>query len=61
MDIITRKEAIKKRMKYYFTGKPCKHGHIAKRFIIGSNCCECKYQRAMNHGNYSYKQKLRRF
>jgi len=27
-DVVTRKEAIAKGLKYYFTGKPCKHGHV---------------------------------
>lgn len=36
----TRKEAIKLKAKYYFTGEPCKHGHIALRKAKGS-CIEC--------------------
>lgn len=27
--------------KHYFTGKPCKRGHVAKRVASTSNCCEC--------------------
>jgi len=27
--------------KYYFTGKPCKRGHLAKRLTATSNCVEC--------------------
>ncbi len=41
MDIITsRKAAILAGCKTYFTGKPCKHGHICDRAISG-NCVEC--------------------
>lgn len=29
------------RVKTYFTGKPCKRGHIANRYLSGS-CCACK-------------------
>lgn len=27
--------------KYYFTGKPCKHGHITKRYANSRICAEC--------------------
>jgi len=37
---ITRAEAKKTGNKYYFTGLPCKHGHIALRKTKGS-CVEC--------------------
>ena len=36
----TRKEAQELGAKYYFTGEPCKHGHIAPRKTKGS-CVEC--------------------
>jgi hypothetical protein len=36
----TRKEAQVIGAKYYFTGEPCKHGHIAPRKTKGS-CVEC--------------------
>ena len=36
----TREEAKKTGSKYYFTGQPCKHGHIAPRKTKGS-CLEC--------------------
>lgn len=35
-----RVDAIAAGEKYYFTGKPCKRGHIAKRHIT-TGCCEC--------------------
>ncbi len=41
MEIITRQRALKEGLKYYFTGKPCKHGHISKRWTIGKSCIEC--------------------
>jgi hypothetical protein len=28
--------------KHYFTGEPCKRGHIAKRFTSDAGCIECK-------------------
>jgi hypothetical protein len=36
----TRQEAKDTGAKYYFTGEPCKHGHIAPRKTKGS-CVEC--------------------
>jgi len=36
----TREEAKKTGSKYYFTGQPCKHGHIALRKTKGS-CLDC--------------------
>jgi 5-methylcytosine-specific restriction endonuclease McrA len=36
----TRAEAKRLGSKYYFTGEPCKHGHIAPRKTKGS-CLEC--------------------
>ena len=36
----TREEAKKSGSKYYFTGQPCKHGHIAPRKTKGA-CVEC--------------------
>ncbi len=40
LKIISRKEAKEQGLKRYFTGKPCKHGHISERYIGGS-CVEC--------------------
>ena len=43
-DIITKQQAIAAGLKYYFTGKPCKHGHIAEKSTNGSNCKVCQQQ-----------------
>jgi 5-methylcytosine-specific restriction endonuclease McrA len=40
-DIITRKDAMAAGLLHYFTGKPCKNGHIAARTVSRSTCCEC--------------------
>lgn len=37
----TRAEARSSGDKHYFTGQPCKRGHVAKRVVSTSNCCEC--------------------
>ena len=38
--IISRKEAKALGLKRYFTGKPCKHGHLSER-SIDNGCLEC--------------------
>jgi hypothetical protein len=42
--IITRAEAAAKGLRRFFTGKPCKHGHVAPRVFIGksSTCTVCR-------------------
>ena len=47
MQIITRQEAKEQGLKRYFTGKPCKHGHIAERsFTAGCVACKEGYHEA---------------
>lgn len=30
----------------YFTGRPCRHGHIAERHVANRTCCECGRERS---------------
>jgi hypothetical protein len=41
MKIITRKEALAQGLKRYFTGKPCKRGHVAER-STSAGCYTCR-------------------
>jgi hypothetical protein len=44
-EIITRAEALAKGLKQYFTGKPCRRGHVAHRRLMGGKdgvCVECR-------------------
>jgi 5-methylcytosine-specific restriction endonuclease McrA len=41
MQIISRAEAKASGLKRYFTGKPCKHGHVAERATVNGLCHEC--------------------
>jgi hypothetical protein len=45
MDIISRKEAKEKGLRYYFTGKPCPQKHISKRFVSAGTCASCAYEK----------------
>lgn len=43
--IITRKDASALGLKWYFTGKPCSHGHISERQTSNGSCRECMRKR----------------
>lgn len=43
--IITRAEAKARGLKRYFTGEPCKHGHIAERYVADGRCMVCSAER----------------
>ncbi len=40
-DLITRAEAKAQGRARYFTGKPCKRGHVAERYVSIATCVEC--------------------
>jgi len=42
LKIITRKEAIEKNLKKYFTGKHCMRGHLSERNVYNHTCMECQ-------------------
>ena len=50
MKLISRQEAIQQKLTRYFTGNPCKHGHIAEKLLSNRTCVECllikKHKRA---------------
>ena len=41
MELLTRKDALSIGAKHYFTGKPCKYGHISARLTNKRQCMEC--------------------
>jgi hypothetical protein len=44
--IITRADALAKGLKRFFTGKPCKRGHVVERRVDTGDCDECVNQRS---------------
>lgn len=56
MEIISREEARQKGLVRYYTGKPCKHGHICERAVISRNCCECNLQRREYKARWKYNK-----
>ena len=57
IEIISRKEAKERGLKRYFTGKPCKHGHIAERGVL-SGCLECHRIKLKSQDRSKYKYPL---
>ena len=62
-------EALRQGVTYYFTGKPCKHGHLSERFAQNRNCRDCLRIRNrvrsrqdywIDYGDDEYKERKRR-
>lgn len=43
MEIITRQDAMEQGLPRYFTGGPCKHGHVSERYTGNSGCYQCSF------------------
>jgi Autographiviridae endonuclease VII len=56
-EIISREEAKGRGLKYYFTGKACKHSHIVERFVSTAICTECNREKTRE----SYHKNPERF
>ena len=41
LPVISRAEAMTAGLNRYFTGKPCRNGHVAERHVTGGTCVEC--------------------
>jgi len=55
MEVLTKEEASAMGLKRYFTGKPCKKGHIVER-NLQSQCLECRRLQKLVH-NKTYRKK----
>ncbi len=61
MKEISRDEAKKQNLKRYYTGIPCKHGHISEKTVSEGKCVECrKVYLKINAEKISLKQKIYR-
>lgn len=40
-EIVSRKDAKRNGLMYYFTGRPCKRGHIVERLVSSEMCVQC--------------------
>lgn len=59
MEIISRKEAKERGLRYYFTGNSCKRGHICKRYVSTYTCYECDNERNTSIGITEERRKWR--
>lgn len=59
--MLTRSEAASSGAKRYFTGRPCKNGHTAERYTVGSNCVDCLKQRTMATPNEVLNERVQRW
>jgi 5-methylcytosine-specific restriction endonuclease McrA len=41
--VIKRRIALRDGLRKYFTGKPCKNGHVAERWVGTRGCCGCDH------------------
>lgn len=48
MQVISLQQAKSLGLLHYFTGKPCKQGHVTKRQTSDRSCCECKRVRKLS-------------
>lgn len=44
MKLISRKDAKTQGLLFYFTGKPCKRGHVLERYVSTRVCVNCRYK-----------------
>ena len=51
-----RRQSIDKDLKYYFTGKPCKKGHITARYTMSATCVICHSEREKSRTKKSTKK-----
>ena len=57
--VVTRREAKEKGLKFYFTGKPCKLGNIAKRRTNDCHCLCADCNRKINERQLKYYENNR--
>jgi hypothetical protein len=49
----SRNEALKLGMDRFFTGQPCKHGHLTPRYVSTTQCSQCLLEHARTHGGWN--------
>lgn len=59
-EIISRAEAKSQGLKYYFTGNPCKRGHIDKRFVVNWTCYSCSLEDNIRYHDENHEDVLER-
>jgi hypothetical protein len=49
----SRNEALKLGIDRFFTGQPCKHGHLAPRYVSTTQCAQCQLEHARTSGGWN--------
>lgn len=65
-EIISRADAMRAGLKRFFTGKPCKHGHLVERYVAGGGvdcgvCVECASTRTRKYYTPEKKEKRKAY
>lgn len=42
MEILTRKAAHERNLKFFFSGRPCRKGHLSRRYVSTGSCVDCQ-------------------
>lgn len=64
-EVISRTSATERGLLRYFTGKPCKRGHVAERNVIGKYCLDCstiahaKHRAQFTEEEWNAKERVR--
>jgi hypothetical protein len=58
LQIISRVEAKALGLKTFFTGKACRRGHIAERYVSSPSCVECKKDDAASFYEQNREKRL---
>ena len=56
LHIISRKDAKQFGLSRYFTGNPCKFGHIAERYCYNGDCIQCSQIKYQTNSDYLKQQ-----
>ena len=49
MKIVTRLEAAKAGLNRFYTGKPCRNGHLSERYVLNGTCVQCAFESTGRH------------
>lgn len=58
LQIMTIRAAEKAGLKHYFTGKPCRYGHLSPRYVSTWRCVKCSVERVITWQNENRDKKI---
>ena len=57
----SREEARARGFDRFYTGVPCKHGHLAARYVSTTNCAACQVEHARKNGGWGARPSREQF